>query len=213
MRFLISLIILTISINLLAQDVKVKGYYRKDGTYVQPHNRSRPNKTKMDNWSTYGNVNPYTGERGTKKLYETNVYQSSTNNYGYTSSFNYTPGYFTISITYDIKNNLYGLQLNRYLWKKNSGFGYLIGCAYTTLDKGDHFLSEFGLTYNIGRKNKGISLLTGASRHIISNFDTWETTKETSVFFGAICKIKAVSFRAYYDLKRASTVYGIGFSF
>ena len=26
------------------KDVQVKGYYRKDGTYVQPHTRSRPGK-------------------------------------------------------------------------------------------------------------------------------------------------------------------------
>ena len=46
-------------------DVNVKGYYRKDGTYVQPHHRSNPNNTPYDNWSTQGNINPYTGEEGT----------------------------------------------------------------------------------------------------------------------------------------------------
>lgn len=51
----------------LAQaDVSVRGYYRKDGTYVAPHMRSSPNNTKNDNWSTRGNVNPYTGKAGTK---------------------------------------------------------------------------------------------------------------------------------------------------
>jgi len=47
-------------------DVAVKGYYRKDGTYVAPHMRSSPNGTTSDNWSTYGNVNPYTGKAGTR---------------------------------------------------------------------------------------------------------------------------------------------------
>lgn len=47
-------------------DVSVKGYYRKDGTYVKPYHRSSPNKTDKDNWSTKGNVNPYTGKEGTK---------------------------------------------------------------------------------------------------------------------------------------------------
>lgn len=46
--------------------VHVKGYTRKDGTYVQPHERTAPNKTKNDNYSTRGNVNPYTGKVGTK---------------------------------------------------------------------------------------------------------------------------------------------------
>ena len=44
----------------------VRGYTKKDGTYVAPHQRTSPNKSKMDNWSTKGNVNPYTGKEGTK---------------------------------------------------------------------------------------------------------------------------------------------------
>jgi hypothetical protein len=47
----------------------VHGYFRKNGTYVQPHMRTSPNNTKMDNWSTKGNVNPYTGKAGTKSPY------------------------------------------------------------------------------------------------------------------------------------------------
>src|SRR5690242_11556610 len=45
--------------------VSVKGYYRKDGTYVQPHKRSAPDGNFDNNWSTKGNVNPYTGKPGT----------------------------------------------------------------------------------------------------------------------------------------------------
>lgn len=33
-----------------ASDVYVRGYYRKDGTYVRPHYRSSPNKYKWDNY-------------------------------------------------------------------------------------------------------------------------------------------------------------------
>lgn len=36
----------------------------KNGTYVDGHYQSNPNGTKADNWSTKGNVNPYTGEEG-----------------------------------------------------------------------------------------------------------------------------------------------------
>lgn len=50
-------------------DTYVNGYYRKNGTYVQPHYRSDSNNTKLDNWSTRGNVNPYTGSAGTKDPY------------------------------------------------------------------------------------------------------------------------------------------------
>ena len=48
----------------LARDTHVNGYYRQNGTYVQPHYRTAPNNTKTDNYSYHGNVNPYTGEVG-----------------------------------------------------------------------------------------------------------------------------------------------------
>ncbi len=48
-----------------AKDTNVKGHYRSDGTYVQPHTRSEPNKSYNDNWSTSPNTNPYTGKQGT----------------------------------------------------------------------------------------------------------------------------------------------------
>ena len=47
----------------------VQGHTRSDGTYVQGHYRSAPNSTKLDNYSTQGNRNPYTNERGTVNPY------------------------------------------------------------------------------------------------------------------------------------------------
>jgi len=47
--------------------VHVNGYTKKDGTYVAPHERTAPNNTNLDNYSTKGNVNPYTGQPGTKE--------------------------------------------------------------------------------------------------------------------------------------------------
>ena len=44
----------------------VRGYTTSRGTYVAPHRATNPNRTKLDNWSTKGNVNPYTGKAGTK---------------------------------------------------------------------------------------------------------------------------------------------------
>lgn len=46
--------------------VHVRGHYRSNGTYVQPHYRSSPDGNPHNNWSTYPNVNPYTGKKGTK---------------------------------------------------------------------------------------------------------------------------------------------------
>ncbi len=47
-------------------DVSVRGYLRSDGTYVQPHMRSSPDGNFYNNWSTKGNINPYTGVPGTR---------------------------------------------------------------------------------------------------------------------------------------------------
>ncbi len=56
----------------------VNGYTRKDGTYVQGHYRSSKNNTNHDNYSTIGNLNPYTGSQGVvAKDYSTDAY-----NYG-----------------------------------------------------------------------------------------------------------------------------------
>jgi hypothetical protein len=52
-----------------AGDTSVRGYYRNNGTYVQPHMRSAPDGNPYNNYSTKGNVNPYTGQAGTKDPY------------------------------------------------------------------------------------------------------------------------------------------------
>lgn len=48
----------------LARDAAVKGTIRKNGTYVSPHHRTTPNKTRTDNYSSTPNVNPYTSKEG-----------------------------------------------------------------------------------------------------------------------------------------------------
>jgi hypothetical protein len=48
-------------------DQHVHGYYRSNGTYVQPYYRSSPNGTVTDNFSYKGNVNPHTGAVGTNR--------------------------------------------------------------------------------------------------------------------------------------------------
>lgn len=47
----------------------VKGYVKKDGTYVAPTQATNPNATKTDNYSSKGNYNPATGKEGTKDPY------------------------------------------------------------------------------------------------------------------------------------------------
>jgi len=50
----------------VSAQVRVRGHFRRDGTYVQPHYRSYPDGNFYNNWSTKGNVNPYTGAPGTR---------------------------------------------------------------------------------------------------------------------------------------------------
>lgn len=49
--------------------VHVSGHTTKTGTYVPAHYRTAPDHSKFNNWSTKGNVNPYTGKAGTKSPY------------------------------------------------------------------------------------------------------------------------------------------------
>ncbi|MBA3733375.1 hypothetical protein H0W91_03295 [Patescibacteria group bacterium] len=49
---------------------RIGGYTTKKGTYVQPYQRSSPNSSKYDNYSSKGNSNPYTGKKGYVKPYK-----------------------------------------------------------------------------------------------------------------------------------------------
>lgn len=47
-------------------DHAISGYTRSNGTYVKPSHATNPDFTRNNNYSTKGNVNPYTGKFGTK---------------------------------------------------------------------------------------------------------------------------------------------------
>jgi hypothetical protein len=81
-QILFFLFALIISFNSLAQrksssDVHVNGHYRANGTYVAPYYRTAPNSTNIDNFSTIGNVNPYTGKNGTIQPSQSSINYSS----------------------------------------------------------------------------------------------------------------------------------------
>ncbi|TXH53685.1 MAG: hypothetical protein E6Q97_12635 [Desulfurellales bacterium] len=63
-------------------DTYVKGYTRKDGTYVQPHMRSAPDGNPHNNYSAQGNVNPYTGKAGTVDPYNQQQQSCYVDGYG-----------------------------------------------------------------------------------------------------------------------------------
>jgi hypothetical protein len=45
----------------------VKGYTKKDGTYVQPHKQTNPDQLRRNNYSSEGNYNPNTGKAGKQR--------------------------------------------------------------------------------------------------------------------------------------------------
>lgn len=65
-KILLALVVLLMGSQIAMADEYVSGYYRKDGTHVDGYYRSDANDTKYDNYSTKGNINPYTGAEGTK---------------------------------------------------------------------------------------------------------------------------------------------------
>lgn len=63
-RFVLGIVFLCLASTTSFAAKHVNGYYKKDGTYVQPYYKSDPNGTPTDNYSFKGNINPYTGKEG-----------------------------------------------------------------------------------------------------------------------------------------------------
>lgn len=72
MKTIIAACVFVFTASAVFADTFVRGYTRKDGTYVQPHYRSDANSQRSDNYSSQGNTNPYTGQRG----FERNEYSN-----------------------------------------------------------------------------------------------------------------------------------------
>ena len=53
--------VLLLSVGLALAQVRVDGYTRRDGTYVQPHSRTAPDSSPYNNYGYPGNYNPNTG--------------------------------------------------------------------------------------------------------------------------------------------------------
>jgi len=80
--------------------VRVKGYYKSNGTYVKPYFRTAPNSTNRDNFSTRGNINPYTAKPGWiepdskyNTLYYSNFTYSSLEEKSYSTNSSPIPKY------------------------------------------------------------------------------------------------------------------------
>jgi hypothetical protein len=131
--------------------VHVRGYYRSNGTYVQPHMRSSPDGNPYNNYSYPGNTNPYTGKvaTGDPDTYLKNYYNRSTttsstssNSSGTYSSSTYpssTSSYPSTSTTYpnsSSTSSTYGNSL-----PSSSSFNNDTYLTSTTRRSNDHFMN------------------------------------------------------------------------
>lgn len=93
--FIVSSIVFSFVFTSLFADEYVKGYFKKDGTYVTGHYRTEANSTRNDNYSTKGNTNIHTGEKGYKDNDDYNYKSSSS-----TGSSTWVNGYYRKDGTY-----------------------------------------------------------------------------------------------------------------
>ena len=87
---LFALVLMTVA---ASADQYVNGYTRANGTYVNGYNRSDANSTVNDNYSTRGNINPYTGQAGTRSPDYSSSYRGYGSQSGYGGSRRSSYGY------------------------------------------------------------------------------------------------------------------------
>ena len=81
-------------------NVTVKGYYQKDGTYVNPHIRTAPNRNPYDNFSFPGNYNPNTGRitLGNPSTYLNRYYSKSGGSVSHSPAGGLVPGMGNVTV-------------------------------------------------------------------------------------------------------------------
>lgn len=144
MKQILILLLFLLNINSFSQ-VHVNGYYRSNGTYVQPHERTVPNSTITDNYSYPGNYNPNTNSVTPTPNYNNSTNNSSLNNTGktwvdgyYRNNGTYVNGYYRNSSSSNNSNNTYNTTPT-YMYVKSKKINVRTSPSansdiYTTLD-------------------------------------------------------------------------------
>lgn len=120
-KFLIFIIFLTVTYASTCQ-VRVSGYFRKNGTYVQPYYRSSPDGNPYNNYSYPGNYNPYTGQyaKGNPDTYLKRYYHIYSD---------YSPETYSNYIINLCGTNYSGMELSKTYTNKNyenKEIGYIV---------------------------------------------------------------------------------------
>lgn len=90
-HLLLALLSLLVADFALADDYYTRPHVRRDGTYVQGHRSTDPNSHRFDNYSSRGNVNPYTGQTGSQRNEFTSPPAYNTGRRQQPDSFNSNP--------------------------------------------------------------------------------------------------------------------------
>ncbi len=119
-KFLIFCLLIVVYTQTLYSQVRVSGYTRKNGTYVQPHMRSSPNSNPYDNYSFPGNTNPYTGKTstGNPDTYLENYYNKN-NSRVINSTPNNTYNYPNSSNRISTNSNSVNDKTTEFIFKNN----------------------------------------------------------------------------------------------
>lgn len=124
-----------VSAQVNSNHVYVSGYYRSNGTYVKGHYRTAPNSTNKDNFSTYGNYNPYTGESGWIAP-DNKSYSYTYSNFKTTYSFNFSSS-FSLTNSKKSAPKLKKSEINVTHWvaTKNGYYFYYKGNKVSTTNE------------------------------------------------------------------------------
>lgn len=142
MRFLL-VVLLWVCGQLALSQVQVRGYYRRDGTYVQPHVRSSPDGNPYNNYSYPGNTNPYTGNGSTQNTgsnpLNPMLYSNSTGN---TGSSIVLPNYTHVLVAESIEVSDFSLDYSikrRYV--ENMNLNQIPEIDFKNLDQSNEYIS------------------------------------------------------------------------
>ena len=149
----------------------VSGYTRSDGTVVKPYYRTAPNSTNIDNFSTVGNTNPYTGKAGW-------IPRDDNYAYGYLSSKSTSTRNKSVKTyrkTEKIKN--YGSQKQ---WIKNKLYLYAKKSLKKDKSYNKSLRSETKKQRRVAKKNKTLTVKNRSDGWYNINFArTVEINKKT----------------------------------
>lgn len=151
MKKIIASFILLASLPLNAYAVYVSGYYRSNGTYVAPHERTAPDGNPYNNYSYPGNYNPNTGSitGGNPDTYLNNYYNNSSPSYsGYNYSYPTTP-------TCPINSYYDGISSCK------CDYGYVIGTSGQCTNAGSVCMAQLGLMSQYNSSSKQCECMYG----------------------------------------------------